>query len=272
MLKKIVSGGQTGADRAALDVAIKFNIDHGGWVPKGRRAEDGPLKEKYRLTETETEDYRERTKLNIIDSHATVIISHGDLTGGSKFTQTFAKVVGRPNCQIDLVQSEEFEAAIILKSFILENHIQILNVAGPRQSSYPGIYADVKTVLEVTLYLIFLDTQKDKVTRAYIPSGPIREDFPENLKDSIDLLYHDLPLKTRNFIAKAEQADISILYFTFLDYIRHRVGFDVENKLLLQDCAGLMDDTDCSIEDAVMVILKQFKQELEKDHILRVVQ
>ena len=272
MLKKIISGGQTGADRAALVVAIKFNIDHGGWVPRGRRAEDGPLKEKYRLTETETEDYKERTKQNIIDSHATVIISRGEPTGGSKFTQTFAKVVGRPNCHIDLLQSEEFEAAINLKSFILENQIQILNVAGPRQSSLPGIYADVKTVLEVTLYILFLDTQKDKMTRAYIPSGLVREDFPQNLKDGIDLLYQGMPLRTRMFIAKAEQADISILYFTFLDYIRHRVGFDVENKMLLKDCAGLIEDTDCTIEDAVMVILKQFKQELEKDHILRVVQ
>lgn len=272
MLKKIISGGQTGADRAALDVAVKFNIDHGGWVPKGRRAEDGPLKEKYRLTETGTDDYRERTRLNIIDSHGTVIISRGDLTGGSKFTQTFAKKVGKPNCYIDLLQSEEFEAAVILKSFILENQIQVLNVAGPRQSSIPGIYADVKTVLEVTLYLLFLDTRKDRETRAYIPSGPFREEFPQELNACIDLLSQDIPLKTRIFIAKAEQTDIPMLYFTFLDYIRHRVGFDTENKSLLQDCVESVNDTDCSIEDAVMVILKQFKHELEKDHILRVIQ
>ena len=272
MLTKIISGGQTGADRAALDVAVKFNIDHGGWIPKGRRAEDGPLKGKYRLTETETDDYRERTKLNIMDSQGTVIISRGDLTGGSKFTQTFAKLVGRPNCYIDLLQSEEFEAAVVLKSFILENQIQVLNVAGPRQSSIPGIYADVKTVLEVTLYLLFLDTRKDRETRAYIPSGPFREEFPQEFNACIDLLYRDMPLKTRTFIAKAEQTDILMLYFIFLDYIRHRVGFDTENKLLLQDCAEAMDDTDCIIEDAVMVILKQFKHELGKDHILRVVQ
>ena len=139
MLKKIISGGQTGADRAALDVAVKFNIDHGGWVPKGRRAEDGSVKEKYRLTETGAMDYRERTKLNVMDSHGTVIISRGDLTGGSKFTQTVAKEIGKPNCYIDLLQSEEFEAAVILKSFIQENQIQVLNVAGPRQSSIPGI-------------------------------------------------------------------------------------------------------------------------------------
>ncbi|OGR28411.1 MAG: hypothetical protein A2277_08760 [Desulfobacterales bacterium RIFOXYA12_FULL_46_15] len=271
MIKKIISGGQTGADRAALDVAIKFNIDHGGWVPKGRRAEDGPLKGKYRLTETQTEDYRERTKLNVIDSHGTAIISRGGLTGGSKFTHTFAKVVGRPDCLIDLSHSEEFEAALMLKSFIIENQILVLNVAGPRQSSLPDIYADVKTVLEVTLYLLFLDARQDNLTRAYLPPGPIKEDFPEDMKTCIDILYRDMPLKTRMFVAKTEQADISTLYFIFLDYIRHRVGFDTENKLLLQNCAAWIED-DCTIEDAVMAILKQFKHELEKDHILRLVQ
>src|SRR3989339_403749 len=271
MLKKIVSGGQTGADRAALDVAVKFNIDHGGWIPKGRRAEDGTLKEKYRLAETRSEDYRERTKLNVIDSDGTVILSRGDLTGGSKFTRTFAKLMGRPNCYIDLLQSEEFEAAVILKSFILENQIRVLNVAGPRQSTMPGIYADVKIILEVLFYLLFLNTRKDRETRAYIPSEPFREEFPQDLNACMDLLYQGIPLKTRTFIARLKPTDIPVLYFTFLDYIRHRVGFDTENKSLFQDCAESMDDTGCSIEDAVMVILKQFKRELEKDHILRVI-
>ncbi|OFZ59528.1 MAG: hypothetical protein A2328_11770, partial [Bdellovibrionales bacterium RIFOXYB2_FULL_36_6] len=227
---------------------------------------------KYRLTETETEDYRERTKLNIQDSQGTAIISRGDLTGGSKFTLTFAKVMGKPICHINLFQTEEFEAAVFLKSFIQENQIRVLNVAGPRQSSLPGIYADVKTVLEVTLYLLFLDTRQGRTNRTYIPFDPVREDFPGNLNDCIDLLYHDMPLRTRNFIATSEQTDCPMLYFTFLDYIRHRVGFDVENKGLLQECAASIDDKDCTIEDAVMVILKQLKHELEKDHILRVIQ
>jgi len=201
-----------------------------------------------------------------------VIIVRGDLTRGSKFTQTFAKVVGRPNCHIDLSQSEEFEAAVILKSFIMENQIRILNVAGPRHSSLPGIYEDVKTILEVTLYLLFLDTRQDSMSRIYVPSGSFREDFPGDLTACVELLYQDMPLKSRMFIARTEQADISILYFTFLDYIRHRVGFDMENKKLLKDCALLIEKEDCTIEDAVMVILKQFKLDLEKDHILRLVQ
>ena len=83
MIEKIISGGQTGADQAALDAAIKYNFPHGGWIPKGRKTEDGRLPDEYKLKEMSTDSYKERTEQNVIDSDGTVIISHGDLTGGS---------------------------------------------------------------------------------------------------------------------------------------------------------------------------------------------
>lgn len=269
MLKKIISGGQTGADKAALDVAIKFNIEHGGWIPKGRKTEKGPLPLKYRLNEMDTADYRARTEQNIVDSHGTVIISRGELTGGSKLTQSFAEFIGRPNCYIDLLNTEEFEASIILKSFILENEIQTLNVAGPRLSHHPGIYMDVKTILETMLYLLFLDTHQDECLKEHIPAGPVKENFPQTLKEAIDSLCDDLPLKTKIFIARLESHNIHSLYFTLLEYVRQRVGFDRGNPPFLKECSIKMKDDKCTIEDAVMEILKQFKQHLEKDHLLR---
>jgi len=82
MIQKIISGGQTGADRAALDFAIKRGIPHGGWIPKGRKTEDGTLPEKYHLLEMPTGSYSKRTEKNILDSDGTLIVSHGLLTGG----------------------------------------------------------------------------------------------------------------------------------------------------------------------------------------------
>ncbi len=82
MIKRIISGGQTGADQAALDVAIKLDISHGGWIPKGRLTEDGPLPDKYKLQEMPTSSYPKRTEKNILDSDGTLILSHGKLTGG----------------------------------------------------------------------------------------------------------------------------------------------------------------------------------------------
>jgi hypothetical protein len=93
MIKKIISGGQTGADRAALDVALKFDIPHGGWIPKGRKAEDGPLPEQYQLQEMPTASYPKRTEQNVIDSDGTLIISRGKLTGCLLLKQSAAIIL-----------------------------------------------------------------------------------------------------------------------------------------------------------------------------------
>ncbi len=226
---------------------------------------------KYQLNEMDTADYRDRTKQNIMDSHGTVIISRGHLTGGSKLTKTYAERIGRPNCYLDLLMCEELEAALILKFFIQENKIKTLNVAGPRLSHHPGIYMDVKTILETLLYILFLDTRQDLVIKKYLPLKQAEEGFPKTMKAAIDLLCDDLPLKTKIVIAKFERHNIDMLYFTMLDYVRHRIGFDVENQALLKDCSSIMGHDTYTIEDAVMDILKQLKQTLEPDHILRVV-
>ena len=84
MIKRIISGGQTGAGRAALDFAIKMDLPHGGWVPKGRKSEDGPIPARYHLTEMPTKSYPKRTEQNVVDSDGTLIVSHGKLKGGSQ--------------------------------------------------------------------------------------------------------------------------------------------------------------------------------------------
>ena len=99
MIEKIISGGQTGADQAALDAAIKLGIPHGGWIPKGRMTENGPLPDKYNLIEMPIRSYPERTKKNIRESDGTLILSHGRLTGGSDFTQKMAMRFTKPCLQ-----------------------------------------------------------------------------------------------------------------------------------------------------------------------------
>lgn len=272
MIKKIVSGGQTGADRAALDLAIKFNIDHGGWIPKGRKTEAGPLPDYYRLTEMPTDDYKERTRQNIIDSHGTVIISRAELTGGSLLTQSYAKVVGRPNCFLNLSYTEEYEAGEILKSFILENRIEILNVAGPRMSSQPWVYQDVKTVLEVTLYMLFLDSEQGKEMDVYVPEVTAEPEYPKSMDEAISLLSSELPLKTRVFMAKLDPEQMYMVYFGFLDYIKKRLGLDSGNRDLIEECfeTGILRKAN-TVEDAVMILLLSLKAHLEPHHALRIV-
>jgi hypothetical protein len=149
MIKKIVSGGQTGADRAALDVAIEHNIPHGGWIPKGRLAEDNPLPDHYHLKEMPTNSYPARTERNVIDFDGTLIVSHGKLTGGSDLTRKFAIKHGRSWLHIDLNQTNHTDAAVKIKEWIIQEEIEVLNVAGPRASKDPHIYNKVMEILEL---------------------------------------------------------------------------------------------------------------------------
>lgn len=149
MIQKIISGGQTGADRAALDVAIKHNIHYGGWVPKGRKTEDGPLPEMYQLQEMPTGSYSARTEKNILDSDGTLIVSHGKLTGGSALTKDFAQKHSKPWIHINFMATGFPDARQNIIEWIDANRIQILNVAGARASKDPDIYRGTFELLEM---------------------------------------------------------------------------------------------------------------------------
>ncbi len=140
MIKKIVSGGQTGVDRAALDVAIQFHIPHGGWCPKNRKAEDGIIPSSYCLQETESEDYKQRTELNICDADGTLILVTelpAAVTDGTIFMINLVQQRHKPYLIIDL--SDEHHTHKVVE-WLKRNDIEILNIGGPRESQRPGIY------------------------------------------------------------------------------------------------------------------------------------
>lgn len=147
MLKKIISGGQTGVDRAALDVAILLNIAHGGWCPKGRLAEDGELDKRYLLIETETSDYSERTKLNIRDSDATLICIVGTIENISDGTILTLEEVKRNNKIFLLIDILKNDCVVEVQDWLISTNIKTLNIAGPRESQSVGIYDSVFTIL-----------------------------------------------------------------------------------------------------------------------------
>lgn len=148
MLKKVVSGGQTGVDRAALDAAIGLGIPHGGWIPKGRITEQGPLPDTYKLREMPTDSYKARTEQNVIDSDGTLIISRGAPTGGTDYTRIMALKHGKQLLHIDLtVLANINDAASLISSWLKMHRIEILNVAGPRASKDPAIYQEALTIL-----------------------------------------------------------------------------------------------------------------------------
>jgi hypothetical protein len=147
MLTQVVSGGQTGVDRAGLDAAISIGIPHGGWCPEGRRAEDGSIPDKYQLKETPGKNYAIRTRLNVKDSDGTLILFEDTMSRGTELTAKNAQRLGRPLCTVDIIGFLEWETARfeeeirIVCDWIEENEIEVLNIAGPRESSSSGIGA-----------------------------------------------------------------------------------------------------------------------------------
>ena len=148
----IVSGGQTGADRAALDVALERGLGIGGWVPRARIAEDGVIPERYTgLRETESADPAVRTARNVRDSDATLVVSHGPLSGGSLLTVQEAGRLGRPHLHLDMRLLEQEKAVPVLREWLRTVDPRTLNVAGPRASEDPAIGERVRTLLHAVL-------------------------------------------------------------------------------------------------------------------------
>jgi hypothetical protein len=147
-ITRIVSGGQTGADRAALDVARELGIDSSGWCPKGRRAEDGVIPVHYPLEETPSRDYPQRTEWNVRDSDATLVLTLGTPDRGTALTLRLAARAGKPHLALDLGRNPNPSVAI---AWLERHRVKVLNVAGPRESRAPGIGPAVASFLHSLL-------------------------------------------------------------------------------------------------------------------------
>ncbi len=137
MIEKIISGGQTGVDRAALDVALEQGIACGGWCPAARQADDGPIPAKYPLRETADFDHTVRTEFNTRDSDGTLVLNRGSLHGGTAYAVEMARHLGKPVLVVDVEAPLPMEEIL---GWLKAHRIRTLHVGGPRESSRPGIY------------------------------------------------------------------------------------------------------------------------------------
>jgi hypothetical protein len=145
----IISGGQTGVDRAALDAALDLGLEAGGWCPRGRRAEDGEIPSRYPLKETESWKYPVRTRKNVQESDGTLILTRGEPRGGTALTAALAEQLHKPYRVVNLDADQDKTNPI--RIWGQENGIQVLNLAGPRESEAPGIYEQAARFLNKLL-------------------------------------------------------------------------------------------------------------------------
>ena len=148
---KIISGGQTGVDRAALDVALRRGVNCGGWCPVGRLDEFGKIPDQYPVQELPSGGFTERTLQNVKDSDGTVVIYPAELRGGTEQTVRFCVDLKRPHKLIDASKISAEAAAKLIGDFVRENKIGILNVAGPRQTEWPEGYDYASRVMSAFL-------------------------------------------------------------------------------------------------------------------------
>lgn len=158
-LIKVISGGQTGVDRGALDAALDLGLESGGWAPKGRRAEDGIIPDRYPLKETPSRDYEQRTEWNVRDSDATLVLTTGKPEGGTANTIEAAHRLEKPVFVVDLLKPHNLASI----HFWLEyEKVKVLNVAGPRESKVPGIRAMAMAFLKDLLVQMRPSPGKEK--------------------------------------------------------------------------------------------------------------
>jgi len=274
MIQKIISGGQTGADQAALDVAIKLDIPHGGWIPTGRITEAGILPAKYELKEMATTSYAKRTEKNVLDSGGTLIISHGKLTGGSALTRKLANQHGRFCLHIDLNQTNAFSAAQKISTWVEENSIEVLNVAGPRASKDAKIHKATMDILESTYYLSLSTGHKPDSLRTLFSSKKRtkkRSYQPRTVNEAVDDLILKLPLKDKVTISNMAEQELLSLHFSLGNFIRNKYGLWNGNEELISNCRFLLKKDTIHEDEVSSLIIKELWEKLRKSHRLKVV-
>ena len=270
---KVISGGQTGADRAALDAAIKVGVSHGGWVPKGRLAEDGAIPPNYSLKEMSTGSHAARTEQNVLDSDGTVIISHGDLTGGSKLTQDFSRKHEKPCLHIDIHKTPQFLAASEIHRWVIENGIETLNVAGPRASKDPEIYRDTKYIIEAAILLSVMSDDPRARIRDYSKEELLEKlpVLPRTVADAAEQLIEMMSVVDRNTIANLDSTDAILdVYDSLRKYIIETFHLP-DNEELMASCREFPDELIVDESDAAAVIVGVMHYGLQQMNRLRTV-
>lgn len=255
IINKIISSGYTGAERAALDVAIKLDIPHGGWISRERSSFDPIIVKKYQLQEMSTAGTMDLAEKNVLESDAILIISNGELTGHAEVSRKFALISRRHLLHMDLYTTPALQAVSIISSWLRLNQVEILYVTGPEAIKDPVIYDDTMYLLENALRVNFLKNIVDEFLDD--PSAAAR-----NVDDVVNRMMSEMSLKHKVSIANLKTREIQTLQYALDLYINSR-----------REAAKISDmkKTGVYANETVTVIVKTLWLKLQKTHKLRMV-
>jgi hypothetical protein len=273
MLKKIISGGQTGADQAVLDIVIKLGIPHGGWIPKGRITEAGPLPDKYRLKEMTTDSYSECIEQNVKDSKGTLIISYGKLTGDLDYAREMALKHKRQLLGIDLNQTIQFKAASLVNDWVQLRHIDVLYVIGPSASVDPNAWKHTANIVEGAIILDLMNAPPDShitdyTKDEYLDKLPV---LPKTVDEAVDQIIADMPLQDKVIMANIKKEELQSLNLTLGIFIRNQLLQKDVNRELFESCIVVSGNDNLNDINAAFLIIEKLWEKLRETHRLRVI-
>lgn len=272
MLKKIVSSGQTEADRAVLDVAIAVGISHGGWIPQDHGDNFRPRVGKYHFDKMPTGNYFDCIKQNVIDADGTLIISYGKLTGDLDYARRMTLGHKRQMLGIDLNQRTPFKAASLLNDWIQLYRIETLFVIGPDAVVNPDAAAHTKLLVEGALMLHATHGKTTPVVVDDKKQSPKRTAsiLPKTIDEAVDRLMADLSFKDKTKIANMSESDLIKFHMAYGATIRNEFRL-WGNDALLTFCKTYAGVNDISPEQASYIIVKELWERLQSANVLRII-
>jgi hypothetical protein len=273
LIRRILSGAQSGVEAGALDLALKLGLECGGWVPRGFRSAGSPLPAAYQLKETPSADFKDAVEFNARDSDGTLLLTRGKKNPHIKYAIQMALKHQKQLLNLDMRQYPIFEAGSMISTWISMQFIKSVYVTGNSREEDESIYQMTQKALETAVYLGFVKSGAHPQTggRQLEISSTRMAQYPQTIAEAVEQLKKALPLKDRTLMANMQPHQLEHLHSGLGEYIKQNFGLYAGNSKLLQACAQAGQIIRPLPDEAAAVILRALWKNLQATHRLRVI-
>ena len=273
MIKKIISGGLTVSDQAALDAAISFDVPYGGYIPWGRMTEIGTLPSKYKLKEVNTDNHFDCIERNVKESKGTLIISAAELNDDSKYARKITMKHTHQLFVVDLELTPSFETVTLVNDWIQKYNIDELYIMGPFTYEYLNIDRHMTIIVEGALLLDLVDAPQGSKAADYYKDMYLQKlpTLPKTVDEAVEQIITDMSLEERVRMASFDKEGLRVINYSLSIFIRNQLFMKDINKELFESCRTVSGDKNLNEGTAALVIIERLWEKLRKTYRLRIV-
>ena len=273
-IKKIISGGLSVSDQAALDVAIRLGIPHGGYIPWGRMTEIGMLPSKYKLEVLKTDDQLECIDRNVKESKGTLVISAGKFNDDAEYARKVTMKHTHQFFVIDLELTHASEAPTLVSDWVQMHNIDVLYIMGPLATEYRYVDKHTTAIVEGALLLDLMDAPvgsriQDFTRHEYLQK--IEQSTPKTVDEAVDQIVSDMSLEERVRLANFDKEELRAANYSLSIFIRNQMFMKDINKELFESCRTVSGNSNLNEAMAALVIIEKLWEKLRETHKLRIV-